>query len=238
MAERKEYFLKKIYPEHLAEMRAIGRRIVDVRVQDPLDNEKRYSEFRENDWLHFEDTNHEVLKASVRYCRHYDSIENLLINEGIENVWPNAKTLKEAIELSVGFPGYAENIEKNGVYSLCIKKLAVYVAGPYSGTRKEKIRNIKNAEKIAREVAKMGYIPLVPHKLFEFWEDEGFGEKACMALEKDLLQDKSDFFYFINPSNGTNKELAMAREIMPIFISLENLRFWKPVKTESKSKSS
>lgn len=232
MPKHKEYFLKKIYPEHLAEMRAIGRRIIDIRVTDPADNEKKYSEFRENDWLHFEDTNHEVLKAAVRYCRHYDSIEKLLINEGIENVWPSAKTLKEAVKKSVKFPGYAENIKKNGVYSLCIKKLAVYIAGPYSGTRKEKIRNIKIAEKIAREVAKLGYIPLVPHKLFEFWEDKGFGEKACTALENDLLRDKSDIFYFINPSNGTNKERKMALEIMPVFSSLDDLRFWKPVNSE------
>ena len=232
MVDRKEYFLKKIYPEHLADMRAIGRRIIDPRVPDPADGEKNYAEFKENDWLHFEDINHEVLKAAVRYCRHYDNIEKLLINEGVQNVWPEAKTLKEAIDKSLQFPGYAENIKQEGVYALCVKKLAVYVAGPYSGTKEEKQENIKKADNTAMEIAKLGYIPLVPHNLFAFWEERGFGERECIALEKDLLRDKSDIFYFMNPSNGTNNEVEQAKSIMPVFISLDDLRFWKPVNFE------
>lgn len=232
MANRKEYFLKKIYPEHLAEMRAIGRRVIDVRVPDPDDKEKDYSQFKENNWLHFEDTNHEVLKASVRYCKRYDSIEKLLINEGVQNVWPDAKTWNEAVSKSLQFPNYVERIKEHGVYALCVKKLAVYVAGPYSGTREEKQENIKKADNTAREIANLGYIPLVPHNLFGFWEERGFDEKKCMALERDLLRDKSDIFYFMNPSNGTNNEVEQAKSIMPVFISLDDLRFWKPVNSE------
>lgn len=235
MENREEYFLKKIYPEHLAEMRAIGRRVIDIRVPDPNDKEKDYSKFAENDWLHFEDTNHEVLKAAVRYCKYYDSIKKLLLNEGVGNVWPGTKKLSEAISKSLQFPDYAKNIVKYGVYALCIKKLAVYVAGPYSGkTRKEKEENIIKADKIAKDIAKLGYIPLVPHKIFSFWEEDGFNEQECIALEKDLIRDKSDIFYFSNPSRGTNEEVKMALPIMPVFTSLKDLRFWKPVNSELK----
>ena len=217
-------------------MRAIGSKLIDIRVQDPSDNIKDYSTFKENDWLHFEDTNHEVLKAAVRYCKHYNQIENLLLIESVKDVWHNAKTIEEAVEKSIRFPGYAERIKEQGVYAIGIKKLAVYVAGPYSSeSKEEKIKNIRKAESDAKEIAKLGYIPLVPHKLFELWEDAGFSQEECMALEKDLLRDKSDIFYFKELSAGTRKEIKLALPIMPVFMGLDNLRFWKPVNAELKA---
>lgn len=232
-----EYKLFKIWPEHLREMRMPGRKVIDIRVPDPNDKTKDFSKLKSSDTLFFKDTNGEVLKTKVMkdknnltYVHHYRSAEELLIHEGVENVWPNVRDFDEAVRKCLQFPGYSERVEKYGIFAIGLEKLQLYVAGPYSAkTRFGRKRNIMRAVKIGIEVSKLGYIPFVPHSALQNWERLGLNEQQCIALELDQLR-KADAFFFIAPSPGTNNERRVALELkMSIFTSLEQLRYWKPV---------
>lgn len=117
-----EYQLFKIWPEHLQEIRIPGRKIIDIRVPDPNDASKDFSKLKTWDVLHFKDTTGEVLKTKVMkdknnkpYVRHYNTAKELLINEGIENVWPEIEDFDEGIEKCLQFPGYKERDRKSVV---------------------------------------------------------------------------------------------------------------------------
>ncbi|MFH1589805.1 MAG: hypothetical protein ABIB43_04530 [archaeon] len=232
-----EYKLFKIWPEHLKEMRMPGRKVIDIRVPDPKDKTKDFSKLKPWDILFFKDTNGEVLKTKVMrdkggkaYVRHYSSAEELLIHEGVENVWPNAKDFDEAVNKCLQFPGYKERVKKEGIFAIGLEKLQIYVAGPYSAkTRFGRKKNIMKAVKTGIEISKLGYIPFVPHSALQNWERLGLSEKQCIVLEMDQLR-KADAFFFIAPSPGTNNERKLAIELdMDIFTSLDGLRFGKPV---------
>jgi len=54
-----------------------------------------------------------------------------------------------------------------------MKKYLVYVVGKYTDTSREKIKaNIEVADKAAKELLKLGFIPIVPHKNSAFWDDD------------------------------------------------------------------
>ncbi|MAG38491.1 hypothetical protein CMO90_00205 [Candidatus Woesearchaeota archaeon] len=232
-----EYKLFKIWPEHLREMRIPGRKVIDIRVPDPKDKEKDFSKLKIGDILFFRDTNNRVLKTKVMkdtnnkaYVHHYSSVEELLIHEGVENVWPDVKDFDEAVRKCLQFPNYRKRVEKQGIYAIGMEKLLIYVAGPYSAKRKfQKKRNIMHAVKTGIEISKCGYIPFVPHSALANWEKLGLTEGECIALENDYIR-KADAFFFIRPSPGTNNERRLALELdLDIFTSLENLKYWKPV---------
>ncbi|NQU98328.1 hypothetical protein HQ533_02585 [Candidatus Woesearchaeota archaeon] len=236
-----EYKLFKIWPEHLKEMRMPGRKVIDIRVQDPKDKEKDFSKLEPGDILYFKDTNGEVLKAAVMkdknkkaYVRHYRSAEELLIHEGVENVWPNVKDFDEAVRKCLQFPGYRERVKKQGIFAIGFEKLQIYVAGPYTAKTRFGLRkNIMRAIKTGIEISKLGYIPFVPHSALANWEKLGLSENECIALENDQVR-KADAFFFIAPSPGTNNERKLALELdLDIFTSLDRLKFWKPVNRKS-----
>lgn len=61
-----------------------------------------------------------------------------------------------------------------------MKKYLVYVLGKYTDTSREKIKaNIEVADKAARELLKLGFIPIIPHKNSAFWDekDEEIGKR-------------------------------------------------------------
>jgi ASC-1-like (ASCH) protein len=231
-----EYELFKIWPDHLKEMRMAGRKVIDIRVPDPDDDRKDYSRLKPWDILHFKDTNGEVLKMKVMrtkggesYVNHYDSAEELLINEGIENVWPGVDDFDEAVEKCLQFPGYKERVEQKGIYAIGLEKLLIYVAGPYTATTDKGVEeNVLKAVKTGIGISKLGYLAFVPHSALQGWEKLGLTENECIALENDYIR-KSDAFYFIAPSKGTNAERKLALDLgLDIFATYKSLKYWKP----------
>jgi ASC-1-like (ASCH) protein len=229
-----EYELFKIWPDHLKEMRLPGRKIIDIRVPDLEDKKKDFSKLQPSDTLFFKDTNNEILKTKVMknnskgaYVKHYHSAEELVINEGLENVWPNAKSFEEAVNKCLQFPGYKDRVKQNGIYAIGLEKLQIYVAGPYTApTPEEKKENIMRAIKIGIELSKLGYVPFVPHAATADWELLGLNEQECLAIQRDMIR-KSDAFFFIAPSPGTNSERKLALELgMDIFTSVKDVQFW------------
>lgn len=48
-----------------------------------------------------------------------------------------------------------------------------YIAGPYSHPTQEGVQaNIDAAEKVGKSVLRMGKVPLIPHKITSFWDED------------------------------------------------------------------
>jgi hypothetical protein len=53
------------------------------------------------------------------------------------------------------------------------RKMVIYVAGPYTApTKEEQYANVAVADKLARELFALGYVPVIPHKIAWDWEDD------------------------------------------------------------------
>jgi hypothetical protein len=73
-----------------------------------------------------------------------------------------------------------------------VSDMIVYIAGPYSAPTKEGIQaNIDAAEAVGKHILRMGYVPLVPHKITSFWQDDpqfdhmnhgDWMKKVCLPL--------------------------------------------------------
>ncbi|MCW6680864.1 DUF4406 domain-containing protein [Aerococcaceae bacterium NML130460] len=90
------------------------------------------------------------------------------------------------------------------------RKHLAYICAPFRGDVKQ---NIERAKEYARYVYELGYIPVTPHVMFPFLEDDNPAEReSAMQMDLELLS-KCDVIYFFDEiSEGMEKEIAFARE--------------------------
>lgn len=51
--------------------------------------------------------------------------------------------------------------------------MIVYIAGPYSAPTREGVQtNIDAAEVVGKSILQMGYVPLIPHRITAFWDED------------------------------------------------------------------
>lgn len=105
----------------------------------------------------------------------------------------------------------------------------IYVSGPYRGNKQEIIRRIAQADKIGKEIAKKGHIPIIPHTMMREWEGTTIDKvprKDVLRISLDLLN-KCDAIYIIKYQNsiknseGVKAELNRAKEL--------NLKIYKNI---------
>ena len=105
----------------------------------------------------------------------------------------------------------------------------IYIAGSFRAETPWLIeQNIRAAETIGLEVARMGMAPLIPHSMYRFFQlsmPDAFWESSTMEMMRaaDALMVRRGW----QGSIGTMSEIAEAKRIgLPIFYSLEELRSW------------
>ena len=106
----------------------------------------------------------------------------------------------------------------------------VYIAGPYRGRTPWDVEtNIRKAEAIGLEVARMGFMPLIPHTMTRFFD------KQCTShfwIEGTLeLLARCDAMIVLpgwENSDGTKGEIALAeKRNIPYFWSMKDLGLWR-----------
>lgn len=101
--------------------------------------------------------------------------------------------------------------------------IKIYVAGPY--THGDVAVNVKNAFKLANELADLGFAPFVPHSThfwhmmfpreYEFW----------LKLDNVFLPLCDALIRIPGHSNGADKEVELANSLkMPVFHSIDDLK--------------
>ncbi|OGZ23390.1 MAG: hypothetical protein A3A08_00605 [Candidatus Nealsonbacteria bacterium RIFCSPLOWO2_01_FULL_41_9] len=106
-----------------------------------------------------------------------------------------------------------------------MKPLKIYISGPYRGKNKIEIaKNIKNADKIAKEIAKLGHFPFIPHKMIDDWQfDPSFSFKKVLEIDLQWLK-ICDAIFLIAPSKGANYELKEAKKLgLKVFTDLSQI---------------
>ena len=99
----------------------------------------------------------------------------------------------------------------------------IYIAGPYS--KGDVAKNIRNAFKIANDLADLGFAPFVPHathfwhiifpRPYEFW----------LELDKQFLPLCDALLRIPGESSGADKEVKLAKELnIPVFYTIDELR--------------
>lgn len=105
----------------------------------------------------------------------------------------------------------------------------VYVAGPFTAPTAWGIEcNVRAAEVVGLEIAKMGFAPLIPHANTRFFHGTCAPEFWYRATEALLLKCDAAFFLptWAN-SHGCRHELAAAQSAkIPCLFALEDLRHW------------
>lgn len=99
-----------------------------------------------------------------------------------------------------------------------------YICAPFRGDVKQ---NIENAIKYARFVYDCGYIPVTPHVMFPFLNDEVKEEReSAMQMDMMLLSKCAYMFVFGEMTEGMEQEVDFARDngIVIIYCNLEVLR--------------
>jgi hypothetical protein len=96
------------------------------------------------------------------------------------------------------------------------RKLVVYVAGPYTAeTREEILANLEIAEKAARDLFALGFIPIIPHKLSAFWDEDprftSFGHTQWLTDFCYPIQDICDMV-FLCPGWKNSKGACLEHE--------------------------
>jgi hypothetical protein len=92
----------------------------------------------------------------------------------------------------------------------------IYVAGPY--TQGDVAINVRTAFQVANELADLGFAPFVPHgthfwhmmfpRPYDYW----------LALDMEFLPLCDGVLRIPGPSNGADKEEALARQLgIPVF---------------------
>ena len=104
-----------------------NKKKIDSRAPDPSKPEKSYQSIAPGDIIIFRVSNRNTLeliekypplKFVVKYNKHYDSAEELLLKDGLDNIFPNVNSIEEALEIYYSFPGYTERIEKYGICAI------------------------------------------------------------------------------------------------------------------------
>ncbi len=235
----------KIKPASLESMRSMdeNEKVCDIRVQDPKDDVKVYSTFEEGDILHFIDTKGGALRVILSKISAYRTVREALEDVGYKNAFPEAKNIEEAEEKCLSLGNYKDILKGQSgddkpVYALWFMRYMFYVAGPYTARKaeqgtpeaeEERKANVKTAIHIGKDIMRLGYIPIVPHSLFEDWEHlPGLNEGLVIMAEKAAVA-RCEAFYRIAPSPGTNAEEDLARALnKDIFTELKQIHVWQP----------
>lgn len=109
------------------------------------------------------------------------------------------------------------------------KMICVYIAGPFTGEDGwEVAENIHAAERLAREVARLGMAPITPHSIGARMNGTETYEYWCAAtLEMMRRCDVVLFTADWARSKGARGERVEAERIgMPIFDTVEALKAW------------
>jgi len=107
--------------------------------------------------------------------------------------------------------------------------IVVYVAGPFRGADGWEIaENVHRAEQLAREVARLGAMPLTPHSIgakMHGTETDTFWLEGTLELLRRC--DAAIFTSDWRRSTGARGEMAEAARLeKPVFYSVESLRRW------------
>lgn len=99
-----------------------GKKTVEGRVAANKLKDKVYRNLSKSDKIKFinEDTNEEMI-VSILAVKNYDSVRKMLKAEGLKNILPSKKTIKEGIDVYNNFTNYRKNIAKYGIYAIKIK---------------------------------------------------------------------------------------------------------------------
>lgn len=105
----------------------------------------------------------------------------------------------------------------------------VYVAGAYRHPTPWGIeQNIRKAEAVGLEVAKLGAVPLIPHSMYRFYQHslpDEFWLEGTLALMRGC--DAVMLVEGWEKSTGSRGEKAEAERLgMPVFTSLADLEWW------------
>lgn len=107
----------------------------------------------------------------------------------------------------------------------CAEPLNIYVAGPFSAdTEALEIVNIERAGAIGHALASIGHRVHVPHLATCEWHKTSLGYEYFMDLDFSLIRKWADALFYIAPSPGTDRELALANELgLQVFKELEDV---------------
>lgn len=94
---------------------------VEIRATKVGNNHFDYSKLKEDDEIIFESFNHEKILCKILEINHYDSVEELLIQEGTRYTLSSTNDFNEGIKSINSLDGYKEAIKVNGVFAIHIK---------------------------------------------------------------------------------------------------------------------
>jgi ASC-1-like (ASCH) protein len=103
------------------------KKTIEGRVPDFTRPEKDYRAMKSGDVLKFYVVNANDgsrvqsfpdMRLSVSFVHHYPTIEEMLQTEGVEKMVPQAKSIDEAVQVYLGFPGIPERVPKYGIYAI------------------------------------------------------------------------------------------------------------------------
>ena len=99
---------------------------VEIRATKAGSNHFDYSKLKVDDEIIFESFSHEKILCKILEINHYDSVEELLIQEGTRYTLSSTNDFNEGIKSINSLDGYKEAIKVNGVYAIHIKYIGEY----------------------------------------------------------------------------------------------------------------
>ncbi|MBT3940840.1 hypothetical protein HOD83_03520 [Candidatus Woesearchaeota archaeon] len=103
---------------------------VESRVPDLSNPAKDYTKIKAGDKIVIQvlDSNtlnrldYPLARFIVKFNHHYPTVESMLKVEGLANVFPGVRSLKEAEDIICSFPRYAKDLKKNGICAFGLRK--------------------------------------------------------------------------------------------------------------------
>lgn len=145
--------------------------------------------------------------------RHTQALQLGLTDEDHESgVWFNAMIIKHGRKM-IKEGLWSRSLDDLPRYSVEGQPLRIYVGGPFtSATNEGRAYNIANAEEVCRQLMAKGHLVHCPHAATGFFnnDDHYFEYNRFMELDFSLLDHWATAFFYIAPSPGTDRELAVA----------------------------
>ncbi len=123
---------------------------VEIRANKKQSNHD-YSKLKENDIIEFNSNVLGVFYVKVKQVNYYQSIEELLMQEGTRYTTSSTNDYNQAIENIYKINGYKEAIKENGVYAIHIKYL--YSENTVWEELYEKAKNIREAKDVSKMIS-------------------------------------------------------------------------------------
>ncbi len=113
-----------------------------------------------------------------------------------------------------------------------MKKLKVYIAGPYSGG--DTMDNIAYAVRVADTLLDNNYIPYIPH-LTGFWHFHSYKEyDIWLAYDLEWIDACDVLLRLEGDSPGADKEVEYAvQNKIPVFYNVDKLDTWRDSQCET-----